>query len=180
VSGLILLFERPIQIGDLVQLTDLQGEVLRIGIRSSTIRTYDGAEVIVPNATLIQERVTNWTLSDRVRRVEIAVGGAYGTEPSEMIEVLLRVARAQPLILGYPAPMALFRGFGDSSLDFVLRCWISMEGDWVKVRSDLGIAVYRALRDAGIEIPFPRRDLHLYGAATSVAEAESPAKKSQP
>lgn len=180
VSGLILLFERPIQIGDLVQLTDLQGEVLRIGIRSSTIRTYDGAEVIVPNATLIQERVTNWTLSDRVRRVEIAVGGAYGTEPSEMIDVLLRVARAQPLILEHPAPMALFRGFGDSSLDFVLRCWISMEGDWVKVRSDLGIAVYRALRDAGIPIPFPQRDVHMYGAGAVGAPAERDRGERQP
>ncbi len=165
VSGLILLFERPIQIGDLVRLADLQGEVLRIGIRASTIRTYDGAEVIVPNAHLIQERVTNWTLSDRVRRVEIAVGASYETDPDRAIEVLLGVARAQPLVLLHPAPMALFRGFGESSLDFVLRCWIAMEGDWVKVRSDLGIAVHRALREAGIEIPFPQRELHLCGPA---------------
>jgi small-conductance mechanosensitive channel len=160
VSGLILLFERPIQVGDAVQLGELTGEVTRIGIRSSTVRTWEGAEVILPNASLIQEPVTNWTLSDRMRRIDISIGAAYGSDPERVLSVLLEVAKQERRVLASPEPVPLFVGFGDSSLDFQLRAWTD-DPQWPLVRSDLSIAVYRAFRANGIEIPFPQQDVHL-------------------
>jgi len=160
VSGLIVLFERPVRVGDSVQVADVLGEVRRIGIRSSTVRTYEGAEVIIPNATLVSERVTNWTPADRARRISLSVGVAYGSDPRRVIELLHGVAQATPLVASVPAPLALFTGFGDSSMNFELRAWSDLES-WVQVRSDLGVSVYTALRAAGIEIPFPQREVRL-------------------
>jgi small-conductance mechanosensitive channel len=161
VSGLILLFERPIQVGDTVQMGELVGEITRIGIRSSAVRTWQGAEVIVPNASFISEAVTNWTLSDRMRRIEIKVGVAYGTDPERVLELLSKVAADHPLVLTEPAAVALFLGFGDSALDFELRVWTNRFEQWVRIRSELNVAVNAALRDADITIPFPQRDVHI-------------------
>ena len=161
VSGLILLFERPIQIGDMVEVGELQGEVRRIGARSSTIRTFDGAEVIVPNANLVTEPVVNWTLSDRRRRLEIEVGVAYGTDPEVMLELLEGVAEAHSEVLDTPEPQALFLEFGDSALNFRLRVWIPRFEEGFAIRSQLTVSINAALRDAGIQIPFPQRDLHV-------------------
>ncbi len=160
VSGLILLFERPVQTGDTIEVGVLTGEVQRIGIRSSTVRTFEGADVIVPNANLISERVVNWTFSDRQRRIEIKVGLAYGTDPAKAIELLVGVARAHPEVLAIPEPIALFTEFGDSALQFSLRAWTRFEIGF-RVASELGIAVNAALREAGIEIPFPQRDMNV-------------------
>ena len=161
VSGLILLFERPIKTGDTIEVGTLVGEVRKIGIRASTLRTWQGAEVIVPNASLISDQVINWTLSDRQRRLEIDVGVRYGTDPERVLELLLEVAKANDQILERPEPSALFLQFGDSSLDFRLRAWTAHFDTWTRIRSDLTVAVNRALAEAGIEIPFPQRDLHL-------------------
>ncbi len=161
VSGLILIFERPIQVGDTIELEPLLGTVKHIGIRASTVRTWEGAEVIVPNADLIAGKVVNWTLSDRQRRVDVAVGVAYGTDPDRVVAILVQVAAKSPSVLEHPEPTALFRGFGDSSLDFVLRAWTPDFERWMHVQSELTLAVHHALRDAGITIPFPQRDLHL-------------------
>jgi small-conductance mechanosensitive channel len=161
VSGLILLFERPIQIGDVVQLGDVLGTVRRIGLRSSILHTSEGAEIIVPNANLIAQQVVNWTLSDRKRRIDLAVGVAYGTDPEQVLALLIRVARGQSDVLDEPEPSALFMGFGDSALNFELRAWTGNLEDCLKVRSGLAVAVNRALAEAGIEIPFPQRDLHV-------------------
>ena len=161
VSGLILLFERPIQVGDTVQLGDTLGEVRRIGIRSSTLRTFDGAEVVIPNARFVSDEFVNWTLSDRNRRIEIPVGVAYGSDPERVIALLLDVANAHPDIMSNPEPSALFLRFGDSSLDFLLRAWTGRSETWREVASQLAIAINRALGEAGIVIPFPQRDLHL-------------------
>ena len=160
VSGLVLLFERPIQPGDVVEVGALIGEVKRIGIRSSTVRTFEGAEVIVPNANLVSDQVVNWTLSDPYRRIEIPVGVAYGTDPQEVITLLFDVASAHPDVHNNPEPTALFLGFGDSSLDFALRCWTATE-TYRLVASDVSVKIHSALRASGIEIPFPQRDLHL-------------------
>jgi small-conductance mechanosensitive channel len=168
VSGLILIFERPIQVGDTIDLEALRGSVTHIGIRASTVRTFDGAEVIVPNADLITGRVTNWTLSDRLRRIEVPVGVAYGTEPHRVRELLLEVARAQPDCLDQPEVVVLFQGFGESSLDFSLRFWTSNFENWLTIQSDATFAVHDALKAAGIEIPFPQRDLHLKSVADSI------------
>ena len=159
VSGLILLFERPIRVGDWVQLGELFGIVSKIGIRSSMVRTFDGADVVVPNGDLVSEQLINWTLSDRKRRVILPVGVAYGTAPRRVIELLLEVARGHEEVLANPEPVALFRGFGDSALNFELR--VFTEGDWLRVLSDLAVATTEALEAAGITIPFPQRDLHL-------------------
>jgi len=161
VSGLIMLFERPMKLGDTVQVADVSGVVERIGIRSSTLRTAEGAEVVVPNASLISERLTNWTLSNSRRRVDLKLGVAYGTDPQKLIELLLSVARGHRDVLAYPPPAALFLGFGENSLDFELRCWTESFDDWVDIRSQLALEVHRQLGDAGIEVPFPQRVLHV-------------------
>jgi small-conductance mechanosensitive channel len=160
VSGLILLLERRLQVGDSIQLGSLAGQIREIGSRASTIRTWDGAEVIVPNAILTSERVTNWTLSDRLRRVDLDVGVAYAADPQRVLEILRTVATAHPKTLPDPAPMALCTGFGDSALKFELRAWTGLD-DAESLLSDLAIAVHGALADAKIEIPFPQRDVHI-------------------
>ncbi|UCE84708.1 MAG: mechanosensitive ion channel [Deltaproteobacteria bacterium] len=170
VSGLLLLFERPIQVGDIVQLTDLMGEVRHIGIRASTVRTFDGAEVIVPNGSLISDQVINWTRSDPERRIELPVGVAYGTDPERVLALLVDVARTNPNVLDEPEPQALFDGFGNSSLDFRLRAWVPFDIGFV-TRSELAVAVNAALREAGIEIPFPQRDLHLRSVDAAAGQA---------
>jgi small-conductance mechanosensitive channel len=163
VSGLILLTERPVDVGDTVSLSagDIFGRVERIGIRSSTVRTWQGAEVIVPNSALVSEQVTNWTHSDHRRRIEIPVGVAYGSRPERVMAVLLEVAKAHPHILPGPEPETLFTGFGDSSLDFELRAWTNQFDSFLRVRSDLCVGIEAALAEAGITIPFPQRDLHI-------------------
>jgi small-conductance mechanosensitive channel len=160
ISGLILAFERPLAIGDTVQLGELEGEVRHIGIRASIIRTFQGADVIVPNGQLISQEVINWTRSDRTRRLEIPVGVAYGTDPATVISLLTEVAAGQERVRPHPKPLCLFQGFGESSLDFVLRVWTDAD-DFPVVRSEVRVAVYEALKAAGIEIPFPQRDLHV-------------------
>jgi potassium-dependent mechanosensitive channel len=161
VSGLILLYERPVQVGDIVEVGSLLGDVRRIGVRSSTVRTYDGAEVIVPNASLISQEVVNWTLSDRTRRIEIPLGVVYGTDPDRVLQLLIAAVKDRHGVLQAPQPVALFQGFGDSSLDFVVRFWTAEFDRWSQVSSDARAAIYQAVRAAGIEIPFPQRDLHL-------------------
>jgi small-conductance mechanosensitive channel/predicted nucleic acid-binding Zn-ribbon protein len=171
VSGLILLYERPVQRGDLVEVGGTTGEVRRIGIRSSTIRTFQGAEVIVPNSSLISDRVVNWTFSDRRRRMEIKVGVAYGTDPGRVLALLAEVAKAHPDVLDDPPPQALMLGFGESSLDFELRAWTALYENSVATQSELLVAIAHALGEAAIEVPFPQRDLHLRSAAPEAARA---------
>ena len=160
VSGLILLLERRLHVGDAVQLGTLEGRIREIGIRATTIRTWDGAEVIVPNAALTSERVTNWTLSDTLRRVTLGVGVAYSADPQHVLEILRSVATAHPRALSDPPPVALCTGFGDSALKFELRVWTRVD-DAESFLSQLAIAVHGALSAAKIEIPLPQRDVHI-------------------
>ena len=173
VAGLILIFERPIQVGDVVDV-GFVGTVARIGMRSSTVRTAEGAEVIVPNGDLISKSFTNWTLSDRRRRVEIKVGVAYGTDPEKVIALLLQAASDHPEALADPAPAAYFVGFGDSSLDFVLHVWAARFEQALSLQSAVRRAVNRLFAEAGIEIPFPQRDVNLKAPVPAPA-APSPA-----
>jgi small-conductance mechanosensitive channel len=166
VSGLILLFERPLHVGDTVQVGNLAGRVRRIGIRASVVRTAQGAEIIVPNAQLITEQVTNWTLSDQLRRIDLSVGVSYGTAPQKVIELLESVARAHPKVLHEPAPRALFMGYGDNSINFELRAWVEFI-NWQQVHSDLTVAVYDAVYAAGMTFPFPQRDIHIVSSSDS-------------
>ncbi len=173
VSGLVLIFERPIQVGDTIEIGELLGRVRRIGIRSSTVRTFDGAEVIVPNGNLISADVVNWTLSDRLRRIELPVGVAYGTDPNQVLELLRTVTPKQDGVLENPPLQALFGGFGDSSLDFSVRFWTAEFENFRVVASNVNVAIYDALKEAGITIPFPQRDLHLRSVDPSVKRALS-------
>jgi small-conductance mechanosensitive channel len=160
VSGIILIAERPVMPGDIIELNGLYGEVKRIGMRSSTVRTWEGAEVIVPNGELISRQVTNWTLSDRMRRVDVEVGVAYGTDPDLVQQVLQRVADEHPDGAKYPRPTVLCLGYGDSAILYAVRLWTRFD-DFIRVRSELTVAVGKALREAEITIPFPQRDLHV-------------------
>ena len=160
VSGLILLFERPLQVGDKITVGDTSGEVKDIGIRASTITTWDGADVIIPNASLISGNVTNWTLTNDRRRSELNVGVAYGTDPQTVLRILRETALAQPNVLREPEPATLFMGFGDSSLDFCLRYWTLMEHT-IPVSSEIHVALCERFAAEGVEIPFPQRDIHL-------------------
>jgi potassium-dependent mechanosensitive channel len=161
VSGLILLLERRIHVGDSIQIGDLQGEVRQIGSRASTIRTWDGAEVIVPNAGLTSERVTNWTLSDRSRRVTLAIRVAYTAAPELVIAILRDMAKAHPKALADPSPVALCTGFGESGLNFEVRVWTARTEDAESLLSQLAVAVHGALTAAKIEIAFPQREVHI-------------------
>lgn len=161
VSGLILLFERPIRVGDIVVLGEEWGTVQKIGLRSTVIVTFNGAELIVPNGDLIAEKVTNWTLTTPRARLVLPVAAAYGSDPARVIEVLEEVGKEYPLALEEPAPMAIFTGFGESSLDFELRVWLGAFEQLLEARSEVAAAVVRRFADEGISIPFPQRDLHL-------------------
>jgi len=160
VSGLILLFERPIHVGDAIQVGNLQGRVRRIGIRASVVRTLQGAEIIVPNANLITQEVTNWTLSDQLRRLDLPVGVNYGAAPKKVIELLEAVAREHPKVLQEPAPRCLFLSYGDSSISFELRAWTEYSNSQ-QVHSDLTVAIYDAVYAAGMSFPFPQREVRL-------------------
>lgn len=161
VSGIILAFERPINEGDIIEVGALLGTVKNIGIRASTVHTYEGAEVVVPNGNLISNELINWTLSDQKRRVEVTIGVKYGTDPRKVLSILRDVAASHDRVLDDPEPLCLFLAHGESSLDFKLLCWIPDADERLRIASDLTVAVNEKLNEAGIEIPFPQRDLHL-------------------
>ena len=162
VSGLILAFERPVQVGDIIQISsiNIMGEVKEIGIRASIIRTFDGAEVVVPNGNLISNEMINWTLSDKRRRQEILVGVAYGTDTDKVKKILEKIVTEHDHILKEPAPLILFLGFGESSLDFRVLFWTHFDDGFI-IKSAVGVEIDTAFKKAGITIPFPQRDLHM-------------------
>ena len=156
VSGLILLFERPIKVGDMVQLdTATAGTVDRIGIRASIIRTGSGSEIIVPNGKLISDQVVNWTLSNRLRAIEIPVGVPAGVDPCRVIELLTRLAKSHPLIAAKPASSALLIELGADTLQFKLSAWTEHSERWGQIRSDLAIAIHAELIKEGIRFANP-------------------------
>ena len=164
VSGLILLFERPIRAGDFVTVGDVEGFVRSIRIRATEIETLDNQNVLVPNSELISGRVTNWVLRDTFGRLRVVVGVAYGSDIEKVREILEAVANEHPEAITdgrAPAPRALFMGFGDSSLDFELRVRIARIDRRFSVQSDINFSIDQAFREANITIPFPQRDLHL-------------------
>jgi potassium-dependent mechanosensitive channel len=152
VCGLLLLFERPIKVGEIIQIDADIGEVRRIGIRACVIRTTDGSEVIVPNGTIISNKVTNWTLSDRYRAIEVTVTVARGAAPQQVIEVLKRVAANHPGITKEPLPQAYVVNFASAAVSFNLRAWTDRYEDWVQVRGELAVAVDEALTRENIAL----------------------------
>lgn len=183
VSGLILLFERPVKTGDWVVVGSTEGYVKRIRIRSTQIQTFDRADVIVPNSELISQQVTNWMLYDTQGRARIPVGVAYGSDTQKVKAVLERIAREHPSVItngSYPDPKVLFLGFGDSALNFELRCFVRNIDERLSVVSDLNFAIDAAFRAEGIEIPFPQRDLHLRSWPGSQPPPAPPAAPDSP
>jgi len=165
VSGLILAFERPINVGDIVQVGELIGTVRSIGLRSSTVKSFDGAEVIVPNGNLISNEMINWTLSDSNRRMDLRVGVAYGTDPEKVMAIMEQIAAEHEGVRKKPAPKAYFIEFGDSSLNFRLLAWVDLDNR-LEVESEINVLVNKKLAEAGIEIPFPQHDLHIRSDTT--------------
>ncbi|MGB6230220.1 MAG: mechanosensitive ion channel domain-containing protein, partial [Litorimonas sp.] len=161
VSGLIILFERPIRIGDFVTIGDKSGTVTRIKIRATTLGDLDNREILIPNENLISQEVTNWTLSNSVTRVVIPVGIAYGSDTDAAREIMIDIVRSNPKILETPPSQVFFIGFGSSSLDFEVRVFLRSFEDRFPVRHQLHTEINKALNEAGIEIPFPQTDLHI-------------------
>ncbi len=161
VAGLIILFERPVRVGDIVTVDDVTGVVSRVRIRATTITNWDRKEFVVPNKEFITGKVLNWTLSDQVNRVVINVGVAYGSETEQARNLLLNIAQDHPLLMKDPPPQATFEGFGDSSLNLVLRAYLPGFENRLNVIHELHTAIHEQFTAAGLEIPFPQRDLHV-------------------
>lgn len=174
VSGLILLFERPIKVGDWVVTQSGEGTVKKISVRSTEIETFERSSIIVPNSELISQTVTNWTHRDKLGRVTIAVGVAYGSDAEAVRDILLKCANDHADVLRFPEPFVVWTDFGASSLDFELRAFVGDIGKGLNVKTALRFAIYKAFADAGIEIPFPQQDVYI----RSLPEAGSRARPS--
>lgn len=161
VAGLILLFERPIKVGDRVSVADTEGDVAEINIRSTTIRSLNNISIIVPNSQFISSTVINWSHGDPKIRLDIDVGVAYGSDLPTVLGCLRAVAAAHPQILKEPEPIVYHMGFGDSAWNMRLWVWIDNPKHHRKIRSDINCAIVNTFRENGVEIPFPQRDLHL-------------------
>lgn len=161
ISGIILLFERPIVVGDRVTVGDTEGDVVAINMRSTTIRSLQNISIIVPNSDFISSKVINWSHRDPKVRLDINVGISYNSDLETVLSALQEVAEENKDVLRVPQSDVLLTGFGDSSWDMKLRAWISNPKDQYKIRSEINCAIVRKFREKNIEIPFPQRDLHV-------------------
>lgn len=161
-SGLIILFERPIKVGDRIDVGGITGDVTNISLRATTVRTNENIQILVPNSAFTDSKVTNWTYSDRNIRIDVPVGVAYASDAEKVREVLLGVAAENPGVLRDPGPDVIFGEYGESSLNFILRVWTS---EYITrpivLRSELNFAIQKQFRKNSIEIPFPQRDIHI-------------------
>ncbi len=172
VSGLILLFERPVKVGDRIQVGDLFGTIVEIRARSTVIETNENVSVLLPNSELISKNVVNLTHNGPMVRFRFAVGVSYKSDVDEVREALMSVAMTNKRVLKEPVPEVLFMGFGDSSLDFVLRVGVTESAHRPDIlRSEINFAIWHELKRRGIEIPFPQRDLHLRSVQGEAAQA---------
>ncbi|BBO83698.1 hypothetical protein DSCO28_42640 [Desulfosarcina ovata subsp. sediminis] len=169
VCGLILLFERPVKVGDIIQLGSQWATIRDIGLRATIIQTFDRSDIVVPNSDLITNQLTNWTLDDRNMRIILTVGVAYGSDVPLVLKTLKHCTAENPRILNDPSPLIYFMDFGDSSLNFQIRVWIDDIYYMNDVRSELNQAIDRSFRELGVEVPFPQRDLHLRSVAPAAA-----------
>jgi potassium efflux system protein len=168
VAGLILMFERPIRLGDVVDVAGMSGKVRDIGMRATIITTFDGAEVVVPNGMLLADKLVNWTLSGTSRRIHVGVSSGYSVSPKQTIELLVNIARAVDGIALSPAPIAVLTGLTPGALEFSVRAWTTPGSDWVAVHSALSVAIRDGLAEAGIEVPLPQREMHLRSVSGAV------------
>ena len=164
VSGIILLFERPVSVGDYIEVSNVVGRVVSINMRSTTIVTVDNITLIVPNSRFIEGIVTNWSVGDPKIRFTIPVGVAYGSDTELVRRILLEVANNHPAILKDPEPDVIFKEFADSSLNFELRAWLPSPLGRIMTISDLNYAIDKAFRENNINIPFKQVDVHVINA----------------
>ena len=162
VSGLILLFERPVKVGDYIELGGQQAKIKKIGLRATIMQTPERSEIVVPNSDLISNQVINWTLSDQYAGIKIPVRVGCDANIPIVMQALLDCALEHPQVVDYPAPQALFREFGDSYLSLELRGWISDVDDWEPIKSELYQKIQCKFKVIGIQVPFPQHDLHLH------------------
>ncbi len=165
ISGLIILFERPVRVGDVVTVGDTDGVVTRIRIRATTIRTWERKELLVPNKEFVTSRLLNWSLSDPVTRISVLVGIAYGSDVRKAMDTILEIAQAHPRVTDDPAPSVIFEAFGDNSLAMHLRCFVDSLDARLSTMSELHEEINRRFEEAGIVIAFPQRDLYLKSIA---------------
>ena len=168
VSGLVILFERPVRVGDTVTVGQLTGTVSRVRIRATTIIDWDRKEIIVPNKSFITEQVVNWTLSDPITRIVVPVGVSYGSDVDLVHKVIADTVESLPLVMEEPPPKVYFTGFGDSSLDFTVQVYLRQLADRLPLTHSVHEAILKALRENGIEIPFPQHDLHIRSTDVSL------------
>nr|WP_269208088.1 mechanosensitive ion channel domain-containing protein [Thioalkalivibrio sulfidiphilus] len=161
VSGIIMLFERPVRVGDTITIGEYSGTVARIRTRATTIVDWDNREIVVPNKNFITERLINWTLSDTMTRIVIPVGVSYDADVDEVMGTLKTIAEESPLVLKEPAPTVLFLKFGDSALSFELRVYVNAMKDRLITISELHRTIIKEFRDKGIEIAYPQMDIHV-------------------
>ena len=164
ISGLIILFERPVRVGDIVTLGDVTGRVTRVHMRATTVVNWDRKELIIPNKEFVTGRVINWTLTESVTRVVIPVGIAYGSDVEAARSLILNVALAHPDVLSDPEPSCYFERFADSSYELTLRLFLPRPALILKTRHEVLEGIRHGLGDANIEIAFPQRDLHIRSA----------------
>jgi small-conductance mechanosensitive channel len=160
-SGIILLFERPIKVGDRITVGDVVGDVMAINMRSTTVQTLNNITIIVPNSEFVSSTVTNWSHGDPKVRVDIEVGVSYGSDLDTVLESLKEVAEEHPDVLKNPEPDVLLSEFGDSSWNMILRVWIPSPKKYYVFQSEINCNIVRKFREKNIEIPFPQRDLHV-------------------
>lgn len=161
ISGLLILFERPVRVGDVVTVGTTTGTVSRIRIRATTLTDWDRKEQIIPNKVFITEPLTNWTLSDSITRLIVRVGVAYGSDTGKVHRLLTAVAAGNERVVSEPPPTVFFVGFGDSSLDFEMRAFIKDVLEIMPLTHELHSEIDRVLKSEGIEIPFPKRDVYI-------------------
>ncbi len=173
ISGLIVLVEQPVRIGDLVTIGDINGTVNKIQMRATTIRDWNHRELVVPNKKLVTENLINWTLTDSNYRVDLLVGIAYGSDTEKAREILLKIAADHPKILPKPRPKAIFRAFGDSALEIEFRIYIPHMDFWPRVLTEVNTAIAREFKQAGVEIAFPQRDIHIRSIEAALPLADT-------
>ncbi|MBD2090052.1 mechanosensitive ion channel [Microcoleus sp. FACHB-1515] len=172
-SGLVLIVERPIQIGDFIEIANFKGTVERIGGRSTEIRTLDHVSIIVPNSRFLEEEVINWSHRNPISRLHLPVGVAFSADPQTVRSALIEAAQSHPEVLKNPAPQVFFTGFGESALNFDLLVWTTKPNRQFILKSDLYFRIFEVLKERDIQIPFPQRDLHLRSSSLNSPQLEA-------
>ena len=163
VAGLILMFERPLQRGDTVEVAGMLGQVREIGLRATTVTTFEGADVVVPNGMLLADKMVNWTLNGTRRRFDLNISTHYSADPQRTMDLLVEIARSCTHVAATPAPACIMTGLAPGELQFNIRAWTKDFGDWVAARTELAMKIRNGLAEAGIEVPRPQREVVIHG-----------------